>query len=292
MESRLPPWFKQRGADPKVMLPIEGLLDRLNLHTICKSALCPNIADCFSRKTATFLILGDVCTRHCTVCAVKKGRPLPIDDKEPQHLAEAADKLNLNYVVITSTTRDDLPDGGASHFIKTIRMIHERRPGTYVEVLIPDFLGSSEAIRALVKSQPEVINHNLETVPRLYPQVRPEADYSRSLSLLSSVKKLNPKIVTKSGLMLGLGEETDEVLEVMKDLRKANCDLLTLGQYLQPSPRHLPVARYISPEEFHELGVTARKMGFAEAASMPLVRSSFRAAELYRKARTAKTAEL
>jgi lipoic acid synthetase len=221
---------------------------------------------------------------------VKKGHPLPIDDKEPQHLAEAADKLNLNYVVITSTTRDDLPDGGASHFIKTIHMLHERRPGAYVEVLIPDFLGSSEAIRALVKSQPEVINHNLETVPRLYPQVRPEADYSRSLSLLSSVKKLNPKIVTKSGLMLGLGEETDEILEVMKDLRKANCDLLTLGQYLQPSPQHLPVARYISPEEFRELGVTARKMGFADAASMPLVRSSFRAAELYRKARTAKTA--
>jgi len=222
---------------------------------------------------------------------VKKGCPLPVDDKEPQHLVEAVDKLDLSYVVITSTTRDDLSDGGASHFIKTIRMLHNRSPDTYVEVLIPDFLGSSEAIGALVESQPEVINHNLETVPRLYPKVRPEANYSRSLSLLSAVKKLNPKIVTKSGLMLGLGEETGEVLEVMKDLREANCDLLTLGQYLQPSPGHLPVARYVSPEEFRELGVTARKMGFAEAASMPLARSSFRAAELYRKAKTAKTAE-
>jgi len=214
-----------------------------------------------------------------------------VDDKEPQHLAEAVDRLNLNYVVITSTTRDDLPDGGVSHFIKTIRTLHRERSGTYVEVLIPDFLGSSEAIRALVESQPEVINHNLETVPRLYPQVRPEADYSRSLNLLSTVKKLNPKIVTKSGLMLGLGEETDEVLEVMKDLRKANCDLLTLGQYLQPSPEHLPVARYVPPKEFHQLGVTAKKMGFAEAASTPLVRSSFRAAELYRKAKNAKITE-
>ncbi len=290
MGDRLPSWFKQRRAEPEVMLPIEGLLDRLNLNTVCKSALCPNITDCFSRKTATFLILGDICTRHCNFCAVKKGCPLPVDDKEPQHLAEAVDRLNLNYVVITSTTRDDLPDGGVSQFIKAIRMLHKQRPGTYVEVLIPDFLGSSEAIRTLVESHPEVINHNLETVPRLYPKVRPEAGYSRSLDLLSSVKKLNPKIVTKSGLMLGLGEETEEVLEVMKDLRNANCDLLTLGQYLQPSARHLPVARYISPEEFHELGVTAKEMGFVEAASMPLVRSSFRAAELYRKAKTSKIA--
>ena len=288
MLGRLPPWFKQECADPKVMLPIEGLLGRLNLNTICKSALCPNITNCFARKTATFLILGDVCTRHCTFCAVKKGHPLPVDDKEPQHLVEAADKLNLNYVVITSVTRDDLSDGGASHFIKTIRMLYRERPGTYVEVLIPDFLGSSEAIGALVESQPEVINHNLETVPRLYPKVRPEADYNRSLNLLSTVKKLNPEIVTKSGLMLGLGEETDEVLEVMKDLRKANCDLLTLGQYLQPSPEHLPVARCVPPEEFHQLGATAKKMGFAGVVSEPLVRSSFRAAELYRKAKAAR----
>lgn len=267
------------------MLPIEGMLKRLKLNTICQSALCPNIVDCFSRKTATFLILGDVCTRHCTFCAVKKGRPLPVDDEEPQHLAEAVDQLNLNYVVITSTTRDDLPDGGASHFIKTIETIRRRRPGTCVEVLVPDFSGSSEAIRALVESQPEVINHNLETVPRLYPQVRPEADYNRSLSLLARVKKLNPEIVTKSGLMLGLGEESDEVLAVMKDLREVSCDLLTLGQYLRPSPRHLPVARYVSPEEFFELGLAAKKMGFAEVASMPLVRSSFRAVELYTKAK-------
>ena len=285
MKERLPPWFKQKLVDPKIMLPMERLLHRLSLHTICQCALCPNIVECFSQKTATFLILGDICTRHCTFCAVKKGHPPPVDDNEPQHLLEAVEKLNLSYVVITSVTRDDLSDGGASQFVKAINTLREKMEGTLVEVLIPDFLGSTEAIRAVVESRPEVINHNVETVPRLYPQVRPEADYCRSLELLSTVKNLNPEIVTKSGLMLGLGETREEVVEVMKDLRGANCELLTLGQYLQPSSQHYPVAQYVSPEEFSVFEGIAKSMGFTEVASAPLVRSSFKAAELYAKAR-------
>ena len=283
MKGRLPFWFSQKPADPKTMLTMERLLDGLHLHTICESAHCPNIGECFSRKTATFLILGDVCTRHCTFCAVKKGHPLPVDEKEPQHLLEAAEKLNLSYVVITSVTRDDLVDGGASQFVKVINLLHENRGRAMVEVLIPDFRGSAEALKAVAEARPEVVNHNVETVPRLYPKVRPGADYSRSLELLLGVKKLNPEIVTKSGLMLGLGETKEEVTEVMTDLREANCNLLTIGQYLQPSPQHHPVVRFISPEEFAEYRDRGKDMGFAEVASAPLVRSSFKAAELYAK---------
>jgi len=283
MRARLPSWFKQKPLDPEVMIPMEGLLDRLSLHTICESALCPNIGECFSRKTATFLILGDVCTRHCSFCAVKKGQPLVVDDEEPQHLLQAVEKLNLGYVVITSVTRDDLTDGGAAQFVKIVNMLHEKRKGTLVEVLIPDFLGSLEALRAVVAARPEVINHNVETVPRLYPEVRPEADYRRSLTLLSTVKDLDPETVTKSGLMLGLGETKKEVVAVMNALREAGCDLLTLGQYLQPSSQLHPVARYVSPEEFSEFEDMAKSLGFVEVASAPLVRSSFKAAELYAK---------
>jgi len=285
MKERLPPWFKQKPADPRVMVPMEKLLDGLSLHTICESALCPNVAECFSRKTATFLILGDVCTRRCSFCAVKKGQPLPVDKREPQHLLEAVEKLDLGYIVITSVTRDDLFDGGASHFVKVINMLHQKRKGVVVEVLVPDFLGSAESLRAIVEAHPEVVNHNLETVPRLYSAVRPEADYSRSLKLLSMAKKLNPDIVTKSGLMLGLGETKEEVVKVMEDLRGVNCDLLTIGQYLQPSPGHYPVARFISPEEFSQYGDIGRDIGFVEVAIAPLVRSSFKAAELYAKAK-------
>jgi len=285
MKERLPPWFKQKPADPRVMVPMEKLLDGLSLHTICESALCPNVAECFSRKTATFLILGDVCTRRCSFCAVKKGQPLPVDGKEPQHLLEAVEKLNLSYVVVTSVTRDDLSDGGASQFVKTINMLHQKRKGVVVEVLVPDFLGSAESLRAIVEARPDVVNHNVETVPRLYSEVRPEADYSRSLKLLSMAKKLNPDIVTKSGLMLGLGETKEEVVKVMEDLRGVNCDLLTIGQYLQPSPEHHPVARFISPEEFSQYGDIGRDIGFVEVAIAPLVRSSFKAAELYAKAK-------
>ena len=283
MKERLPPWFKQKPADPRIMVPMEKLLDELSLHTICESALCPNVAECFSRKTATFLILGDVCTRRCSFCAVKKGQPLPVDGKEPQHILEAVEKLNLSYVVVTSVTRDDLSDSGASQFVKTINMLHQKKNGVVVEVLVPDFGGSVEALEAIVGAHPEVVNHNLETVPRLYSAVRPRADYSRSLKLLSMAKKLNPDIVTKSGLMLGLGETKEEVVKVMEDLRRVNCDLLTIGQYLQPSPEHHPVVRFIPPEEFSQYGDICRDMGFAEVAFAPLVRSSFKAAELYAK---------
>ena len=283
MKGRLPFWFKQKPVDPKTMLTMERLLDGLSLHTICESAHCPNVGECFSRQTATFLILGNICTRRCTFCAVKKGHPLPLDEEEPQHLFEAVEKLNLSYIVITSVTRDDLVDGGASQFVKVINILHENREGTIVEVLIPDFHGSAEALNAVVQSHPEVINHNVETVPRLYPDVRPGADYSRSLGLLFMVKNLNSEIITKSGLMLGLGETKEEVVEVMEDLREANCDLLTLGQYLQPSPKHHPVVRFISPEEFSQYRDIGKEMGFIEVAAAPLVRSSFKAAELYAK---------
>jgi len=262
---------------------MEQLLDGLSLHTICQSAHCPNVGECFSRKTATFLILGNICTRRCTFCAVEKGHPLPVDEAEPRHLLEAAEKLNLSYIVITSVTRDDLADGGASQFAKVINLLRENRSGAIVEVLIPDFRGSAEALKLVVEARPQVINHNVETVPRLYPKVRPGADYSRSLELLFMVKNLNPGIITKSGLMLGLGETREEVVEVMKDLREANCGLLTLGQYLQPSARHHPVIRFVPPEEFTRYRDIGREMGFIDVAAAPLVRSSFKAAELYAK---------
>jgi len=285
VKGRLPAWFKQKPPDPQIMLSMKGLLHGLSLHTICESARCPNIGGCFSRKTATFLILGDVCTRSCTFCAVKKGIPSPISESEPQHLLEAVEKLNLSYVVITSVTRDDLANGGASQFASVINLLHQSRNDITVEVLIPDFLGATQALKAVVEAGPEVINHNVETVPRLYPEVRPGAGYSRSVELLSAVKRLNPRIVTKSGLMLGLGETREEVIEVMSDLREAGCDLLTIGQYLQPSLKHHPVVRFVPPEEFSEYEQTGRDMRFADVASAPLVRSSFKAAELYSKVR-------
>jgi len=285
MRGRLPPWFKQRLADPNVMSSMHGLLDGLKLHTICQSALCPNIGRCFTAGTATFLILGDTCTRRCTFCAVKKGQPSPVDEAEPEHLLEAVKNLGLSYVVVTSVTRDDLPDGGASQFVHTVTRLRENVPGITVEVLVPDFRGSEEAIRMVVASGPQVINHNVETVSRLYAEVRPGANYDRSLELLYAVKKLDRTIVTKSGLMLGLGESREEIIEVMSDLREANCNLLTIGQYLQPSPQHHPVVQFIPPEEFVGYEATGREMGFAEVASSPLVRSSYRAAELYNKAK-------
>jgi lipoic acid synthetase len=285
MRQRLPSWFKQR-PNPQAVAAMEGLLDSLSLHTICESAHCPNAGDCFSRKTATFLILGNICTRNCRFCAVDKGHPLPVDEAEPGHLLAAVETLSLRYVVITSVTRDDLPDGGAAHFARTVSLLREKRPGIMVEVLVPDFLGSQEALSTVVAATPSVINHNVETVPRLYPEVRQLADYRRSVRLLGMVKELDPTIVTKSGLMLGLGETKAEVVAVMKDLREVGCDLLTLGQYLPPSPQHYPLARYLSPEEFAEFETIGKSLGFAEVASAPLVRSSFRAAELYAKAKS------
>jgi len=283
MRRRLPPWFKQKIPDPAVMHSMKRIMDGLNLHTICESARCPNIGACFSRNTATFLILGDVCTRHCTFCAVKKGTPVPVDESEPQHLLKAVKSLGLEYVVITSVTRDDLADGGATQFVKAIELLHQQGNGVKVEVLIPDFGGSAEALKTVIQAKPEVINHNVETVPRLYPEVRPEASYNHSLELLCEVKRMDPTIVAKSGLMLGLGETKEEVIEVMRDLREANCDLLTIGQYLRPSPSHHPVVAFISPEEFSAYEQIGRKMGLIEVAAAPLVRSSYKASELYAK---------
>jgi lipoic acid synthetase len=261
---------------------METLLRSKELHTVCESALCPNLGQCFLRGTATFMILGGICTRHCTFCAVQKGTPFPPDPQEPEHVSEAAGTLGLTYVVVTSVTRDDLPDGGAWQFALTLAALHRENGGVEVEVLIPDFLGDREALTVVVEERPEVINHNVETVPRLYPAVRPQASYLRSLELLSVVKDLNPGTVTKSGLMLGLGETKDEVLGVMRDLREARCDLLTIGQYLRPSEKHHPVIHYVPPGEFDEYRRIGIDMGFAAVASGPLVRSSYRAADLYR----------
>lgn len=285
MRERLPPWFKKKVPDPRVLASMRALFDELSLHTICENALCPNLGDCFSNRTATFLLLGDICTRNCTFCAVKKGVPCPVDEKEPQHLAEAVEKLGLRHVVITSVTRDDLPDGGAAHFARTIARLQEQDMGLTVEVLIPDFGSSLRSLRMVVDAHPDVINHNLETVPRLYPQVRPKADFQRSLRLLGQARELDSHIVTKSGLMVGLGETRDELLQAMEELRKVNCDLLTIGQYLQPSAHHHPVVRYVPPEEFVEYESLGKAMGFCDVASAPLVRSSFNAAQLYEKAR-------
>ena len=265
-----------------------ALFDGLNLHTICESALCPNLGDCFSQRTATFLLLGNTCTRNCTFCAVKQGVPNPVDANEPQHLAEAVEKLGLRHVVITSVTRDDLPDGGASHFARTIALLQEKDQELTVEVLIPDFCGSLRSLKMIVDARPDVINHNLETVPRLYSEVRPKADFRRSLELLRQVKELDSRIVAKSGLMVGLGETREELLGVMEELRRVKCDLLTIGQYLQPSPSHHPVVRYIPPEEFLDYARTGKEMGFRAVASAPLVRSSFNAAQLYTTAKAEK----
>ena len=283
MQERLPAWFKKRIPDSKIMIAMEGLIGNLHLHTICESAICPNPGDCFSKRTATFLILGDVCTRNCTFCAVKKGFPLPVDGDEPAHLAEAVVHLGLRHVVITSVTRDDLADGGATHYVKVVTGLKERNKAITVEVLIPDFQGSLEALKKVVDARPEVINHNMETIPRLYPEVRPLADFQRSLGLFEKIKEFDPRIITKSGFMVGLGETQAELLEAMKELRQAGCDLLTIGQYLQPSPQHHRLVKYIHPDEFEEYARLGREMGFVAVASAPLVRSSFKASELYDK---------
>ena len=281
MTRRFPPWLKHKIAPPAVMLEMKNLIAGLNLHTICESARCPNIGDCFSRKTATFLILGDVCTRNCAFCAVKKGAPVPVDKKEPQSVLRAVQSLDLRYVVITSVTRDDLDDGGASQFTKVVKTLQEHKNHIIIELLIPDFCGSFKALTSVVKSGPHVINHNIETVPRLYRKVRPKAVYTRSLDLLKKVKGINSTTITKSGLMLGLGETMEEVVDVMKDLRKADCDLITIGQYLQPSSKHYRVLEFVSPEKFFQYKQIGMEMGFAGVVSAPFVRSSFKAAELY-----------
>ncbi|MBU1206939.1 MAG: lipoyl synthase [Proteobacteria bacterium] len=279
-----PLWLRRKIPDQEALQKMRGLLQRYGLNTVCESALCPNRGECFHQGTATFMILGRTCTRNCTFCAIpSEERPPAPDPEEPQRIVEAASELRLTHVVVTSVTRDDLEDGGASHFAKTVRALKRTESTIVVEVLIPDFQGSFESLKIVADSGPDIVNHNLETVPRLYPEVRPQADYRRSLHLLKTVKEIDPGRVTKSGLMLGLGEQRDEVLEVMNDLRKISCDLLTLGQYLQPSGRHHPVVRYIPPEEFEDLRCAGEKMGFKGVFSAPLVRSSFHAAEVFKK---------
>lgn len=281
---RLPPWFTQKIPEPAALRRMERFLREKELHTVCESAMCPNMGQCFSRKTATFMILGDICTRQCTFCAVKKGTPSLPDPMEPSHICEAVKKLALNYVVVTSVTRDDLPDGGAFQFARVVEILHRLSIHIRTEVLIPDFRGDTRALSTVVDAGPDVINHNVETVPRLYAKVRPQAVYQRSLNIISSVKNTASKIVTKSGLMLGLGENPEEVISVMTDLRKMGCDLLTMGQYLQPSKNHHPVVEFIAPEVFSSYHDLAMSMGFKAVASGPLVRSSYRASELFTRA--------
>ncbi len=284
MSQRLPEWFKQKIPRAGETTGVERLLSELKLHTVCEGARCPNIGECFSHGTATFMIMGEICTRNCTFCAVKKGAPTPLDPEEPGHIAEAVSHLGLGYVVITCVTRDDLVDGGAGHFAATIEALHSRMPELKVEVLVSDFKGSTSSVWTVVAAGPDVFSHNLETVPRLYPEVRPVADYWRSLDVLKTAKEMGTGIITKSGLMLGLGENQEEIIEVMRDLRQAGCDLLTLGQYLSPSHGHHPVVRFITPGEFAEYEQIGLKEGFKGVASAPLVRSSFRASELFDRA--------
>ena len=277
--SSLPPWIRRRFPPQEEWERVERLLRSLSLHTVCESARCPNLGECFRRGTATFLILGDTCTRSCRFCAVKKGIPLPPDPEEPRRVAEAARTLSLHHVVVTSVTRDDLPDGGAEHFAKTIQAIRECLPQATVEVLVPDFQGSAEALEVVLAARPDVLNHNVETVPRLYPLVRPQADYARSLELLRRTRARYPGILVKSGLMVGLGETQKEVEAVLWDLKEAGCDVVTIGQYLRPTAWHLPVVAYVPPEVFAHYREYALRLGFRGVASGPFVRSSYRAEE-------------
>ncbi len=275
----MPEWLRVKVRKSSLGKETSARLARHGVSTVCANAKCPNIGECYHSGTATFLLMGERCTRGCRFCAVEGGPPEALDPTEPQRVAAAARELALSHVVITSVTRDDLLDGGASHFAATVRAVREALPEATIEVLVPDFLGDDAAIHAVVEAGLDVFNHNVETVPRLYAEVRPGADYRRSLHVLEHAHSLAPSVPTKSGFMLGLGEEHEEVLLVMDDLRSVGCQFLTLGQYLRPSPRHLPVARFVPPPEFEELGRAAREKGFAFVASAPFVRSSYRAHE-------------
>ena len=275
---RLPKWLKRPLPQAGMQFTTNVIAD-LKLETVCESAKCPNQTEFWSQKTATFMILGNVCTRPCGFCSVLKGKTETVELDEPGRVAEAAERLGLKYVVITSVTRDDLPDGGADHFYECVRAVRERT-GAKVEVLTPDFRGNRNAISRVIQSRPDVFNHNTETVPRLYDRVRRNADYRRTLDLLQQIKDEAPEMPTKSGLMLGLGETREELLEVCSDLRAVGVDMLTLGQYLQPTAQHLPVERYVPPEEFDEIGEQMRRLGFSMVASGPFVRSSYHAGEM------------
>jgi lipoic acid synthetase len=276
---RLPSWLKRSLPRGNGNFFTQELLRELRLETVCENARCPNRPECYSRRTATFMILGNVCTRPCGFCSVPKGKPDDLEDDEPARVAEAAHRLGLRHVVITSVTRDDLPDGGADHFRRCIVAVRQRT-GAVVEVLTPDFLGDLSAVDRVLEAAPEVFNHNMETVPRLYKKVRGRASYQRSLDVLAHVKRRSPATVTKSGLMLGLGETTEELFDVLADLRAHGCDTLTLGQYLAPTLKHIPVARYVPPAEFDELAARARTLGFDKVVAGPFVRSSYHADEM------------
>jgi lipoic acid synthetase len=274
-----PQWLRAPAPVGENYREMKSLIDGMGLHTVCESAACPNIGDCWNRRTATFMILGNLCTRRCGFCAVQKGAPLEVDYDEPRRVAEAAAAMGLRYVVVTSVNRDDRKDGGAELFALTIHAIRERIRGCRVEVLVPDFQGSREAMEIVMSARPDVLNHNTETVPRLYRQVRLGARYERSLDMLAYAKQVSPETPAKSGLMLGLGETAAEVLGVMRDLRAHHVDILTLGQYLRPSPRHLPIVRYVPPVEFDELRRAGYEIGFGHVEAGPLVRSSFHASD-------------
>ncbi len=279
--TRLPPWLRVKVGKRYQGHGTRAVVVGCGLHTVCQEARCPNIGECYGRGTATFLILGRVCTRDCRFCAVEHGRPEPVDPEEPERVAEAVDELGLDFVVVTSVTRDDLPDGGAGQFAATIEAVRRRRPGTLVEVLVPDFRGDEEALRTVLKAQPAVLNHNVETVRRLQKIIRPAADYDRSLWVLRRARELAPDIPTKSGIIVGLGETDEEIRETMRDLRRVGCEILTIGQYLRPTRRHIAVDRYVPPEQFEVYRRWGEEMGFAYVASGPFVRSSYRAAEAY-----------
>ena len=277
MGRRQPDWIKVKAPGNPNYLRLKNLLREKNLHTVCEEARCPNIGECWGNKTATFLILGDICTRGCRFCAIDKGKPLALDPEEPRNVGLMVKDLGLNHIVVTSVNRDDLPDGGANHFARTVFWIKSLNPGVRVELLIPDFDGNLAALRTVVDSGIEILNHNIETVPRLYGKVRPGHTYERSVTILKTAKMLQPDVLTKTGMMLGVGETQDEVMSALEELRRNAVDIVTLGQYLQPSPKLLKVERYLHPDEFAEYKLAAAKLGFRHIESGPLVRSSYHA---------------
>ena len=279
LPERKPPWLKVKAPGGSNYIRLKGLMRELKLNTVCEEAHCPNVGECWEHGTATFMILGDVCTRNCAYCAVSHGRPPVYDMEEPARVAAAAEQMALRHVVITSVDRDDLPDFGAHIFAETIRLVHEKVPGCSVEVLVPDFQGNEDSIRRVLEAGPEIYNHNTETVPRLYKRARPGGRYERVMNIFRTAKRIAPNIPTKTGIILGLGEVVEEVLQVMRDLREVDVDILTLGQYLRPSDDHLPIDRYYTPEEFHQLREAGLAMGFRHVEAGPLVRSSYHAWE-------------
>jgi lipoyl synthase len=286
--ARKPGWLKVKAPGGPTYLELKGLMRELGLHTVCEEARCPNIGECWEHKAATFMILGDVCTRNCAYCAVAHGTPKAYDPEEPARLAEAVSRMRLEHVVITSVDRDDLPNGGAEVFAASVREIRARMPGTSVEVLIPDFKGSETALRIVMEAEPDILNHNLETTDRLYRLARPGGRYDRALELLARARRLSPNALTKSGIILGLGEEWDEIVRCLRDLRRSDVDIVTLGQYLRPSDAHLPIARYYTPEEFDELRAIGMGLGFAHVQASPLTRSSYHAWAQVDQARSAR----